>query len=381
MTQRTISVMHLVDTLRVGGVERVAVNLANLLPRAGYRTHLCTTRAEGPFAALLSPAVGRLALARRGRFDLAPFGRLTRYIREQEIRILHAHGSTLFLARLAALVPPYPAVIWHDHYGRYAFNDRPAWLYRGATQRIAGVIAVNHPLVHWSTRVLHIPEERVWYIPNLVEMAPSAANAPALPGRPGKRIVCLANLRPQKDHFNLLAAMHLVRAEDPESHLLLAGDFSDARYKDSVLRRIHELDLARNVSYLGRCEDVASLLDASDVAVLSSLSEGLPVSLLEYGLAGLPAVATEVGQCGEVLAGGAAGLLVPAAAPEALASALLRLLGAPAERARLGQRLRERVASHYGADSILVQIGEVYERVLTRNYAAVPRAQVTECAS
>jgi len=380
-TQGHVAVMHMVDTLRVGGVERVAVNLANLLPRAGYRTHLCTTRGEGPFAGLVSAAVGRLALARRGRFDLAPLGRLTRYIREHEIRILHAHGSALFLARLAALVPPYPAVIWHDHYGRYAFNDRPAWLYRGATRRIAGVIAVNHPLADWSRRTLGIPEERVWYIPNLVEMAASTVAAPELPGNPGKRIVCLANLRPQKDHFNLLAAMRLVASADPESHLLLAGDFSDARYKDSVLRRIGELELAANVSYLGRCEDVASLLEGSDVAVLASLSEGLPVALLEYGLAALPAVATEVGQCGEVLDGGAAGLLVPPAAPDALANALLRLLSAPAERARLGKRLRERVASHYGPDSILEQIGQVYERVLTRNYTAVPRVEVPECAA
>ncbi len=380
MTER-ISIMHMVDTLRVGGVERVAVNLSNLLPRAGYRTHLCTTRAEGPFSALVSPAVGRLALERRGRFDLAPFGRLTHYIREHEIRILHAHGSTLFLARLAALASPYPAVIWHDHYGRYAFNDRPAWLYRAATRRIAGVIAVNHPLADWSMRVLRIPEERVWYIPNLVEMAASPGEAPALPGKPGKRIVCLANLRPQKDHFNLLAAMRLVAAAEPESHLLLAGDFSDAGYKDSVLRRIVELGLERHVSYLGRCEDVARLLAASDVAALSSLSEGLPLALLEYGAAALPAVATEVGQCSEVLAGGVAGLLVPPAAPGALAAALLRLLGAPEERACFGKRLRERVETHYGSDAILEQIAQVYQRVLTRNYTALPRVEATECAS
>jgi len=381
MTRQHIPVMHMVDTLRVGGVERVAVNLANLLPRAGYRTHLCTTRAEGPFSELVSPAVGRLALARRGRFDLAPFGRLTRYIRAHNIRILHAHGSTLFLARLAALVAPFPAVVWHDHYGRYAFNDRPAWLYRAATRRIAGVIAVNHPLADWSRRVLRIPEERVWYIPNLVEMAASAGAPPALPGQPGKRIVCLANLRPQKDHFNLLAAMRLVATAEPEAHLLLAGDFSDAGYKDSVLRRIAELGLERHVSYLGRCEDVARLLAASDVAALSSLSEGLPLALLEYGAAALPAVATEVGQCSEVLEGGAAGLLVPPAAPEALAAALLRLLGAPEERARFGKRLRERVATHYGADAILEQIAQVYQRVLTRNYSALPRVEATEYAS
>src|SRR5216683_3342228 len=120
----SIAVMHIVDALRVGGVERVAVNLANLLPRAGCRTYLCTTREEGPFAALVSPAVGRLSLARRGPLDFAALRRLVVFIRDERIQILHAHGSALFFARLAALFPPFPAVIWHDHYGRYAFNDR-----------------------------------------------------------------------------------------------------------------------------------------------------------------------------------------------------------------------------------------------------------------
>ena len=101
----------------------------------------------------------------------------------------------------------------------------------------------------------------------------------------------------------------------------------------------------------------------------------------ELRAAGLPAVATEVGQCGEVLAGGAAGLLVPPAAPEALAAALLRLLGSSEERARFGKRLRERVATHYGADTIVEQIAQVYQRVLTRNYSALPRVEATECAS
>jgi glycosyltransferase involved in cell wall biosynthesis len=373
--------MHLVDTLRVGGVERVAVSLSNLLPRAGYRTHLCTTRAEGPFAALVADGVGRLCLARSSRFDMSAVRRLVRYIKAHDIRILHAHGSTLFLARLSACFPPYPAVIWHDHYGRHAFNDRPVWLYRAATRGIAGVIAVNHPLADWSRRSLGVPAERVWYIPNLVEKTTVSGAAPELPGVAGKRIVCLANLRPQKDHFNLLTAMTLVRVHDPEAHLLLAGDFSDRNYKEKVIERIQKLDLARHVSYLGRSENVTALLGASDIAVLSSRSEGLPVALLEYGLAGLPAVATDVGQCAEVLEEGEAGLLVPAAAPEALAGALVHLLRAPAERTRLGNRLRMRVESRYGADLILDEIDAVYARVLMSNDSSAPRMEVTECAS
>jgi glycosyltransferase involved in cell wall biosynthesis len=95
----------------------------------------------------------------------------------------------------------------------------------------------------------------------------------------------------------------------------------------------------------------------------------------------LPAVATDVGQCAEVLEEGEAGLLVPASAPEALAGALVRLLRAPAERTRLGNRLRIRVESRYGADLILDEIDAVYARVLMRNDSSASRMEVTECAS
>ncbi|MGP8253010.1 MAG: glycosyltransferase family 4 protein, partial [Terracidiphilus sp.] len=96
-------------------------------------------------------------------------------------------------------------------------------------------------------------------------------------------------------------------------------------YRDTVLARIPALKLDRHVSYLGPQQRVAPILRGCDIGVLSSLSEGLPLSLLEYGAAGLASVATEVGQCGEVLDGGKTGILVPAGSPSRLSEALLRL--------------------------------------------------------
>jgi hypothetical protein len=66
----TVRVMHVIDTLVVGGAERVAVNLANLLPRARYEAHLCTTRSEGMLAHLIAHDVGRLRLWRGWRYDI-----------------------------------------------------------------------------------------------------------------------------------------------------------------------------------------------------------------------------------------------------------------------------------------------------------------------
>src|SRR5579885_2484658 len=95
-----IGVMHVIDTLHIGGAERVAVNLANLLPRDRFRSYLCSTRAGGPLAANVAPHVDYWMLQRRSRFDVSAAMQFARFIREHEIRIVHAHASSLFFCRL-----------------------------------------------------------------------------------------------------------------------------------------------------------------------------------------------------------------------------------------------------------------------------------------
>jgi glycosyltransferase involved in cell wall biosynthesis len=361
---RRVGVMHVLDALRIGGAERVAVNLANLLPQDRYESFLCTTREEGPLSEFVAPHVNRLFLERGSTLDIAAISRLVKFIRTHEIQILHAHASALFFARLASLFPPYPAVVWHDHYGRYAFNDRPVSLYKAVTRRIGGVIAVNGPLADWSRNLLKVPADRVWYIKNLVRLEGGSRHEVQLPGTPGNRIVCVANIRPQKDHANLLQAMVGLKVKFPAAHLLLVGDFADREYCDSVLKQISELGLDRHVTYLGARNDVSAILRSCDIGVLGSLSEGLPLSLLEYGMAGLPAVATNVGQCAEVLDEGAAGILVPPADSQKLADALGSLLAFPERRVALGKRLKQRVEAEYSAEQVVSRICDVYSYVL-----------------
>lgn len=357
-------VMQIVDTLDAGGLERVAVNLANYLPPDCYQSHLCTTRAEGPLARLALPHVQRLRLARSGRFDRQAVRHLVEYVRAHDIRILHAHGSSLFITAVASCCGTQAAVVWHDHFGRYATEQRPAWLYWLATRRVAGVIAVNQPLAAWAREQLRIATERVWFLPNFVCEPAAETAAPGLPGQAGLRVVCVANLRPEKDHLNLLEAMRLVAREVPAAHLLLVGRADNAEYREQVLRVMQQAELAGRVTWLGARADVSSVLRGCDVGVLSSVSEGLPLALLEYGMHALPAVATGVGQCEEVLDGGRAGLLVPPTAPQALADALVQLLRSPVQRLRLGKAFHHRVRRQYSSGRVIQEVCGIYQDLL-----------------
>lgn len=362
-----IGVMQMLDSLSMGGAEKVGVNLANLLPRDRFALTLCTTRREGPLAASVASDVTRLELNRRSRWDWTAVRTLATYIRRQNIRLVHAHGSSLFMARVTACLAGGVPVLWHDHYGRCEFDDRPAALYRLGTHKIDGVIVVNQILADWARRRLHVPDDRVWYVPNLVESPEPARTAPELPGIPGMRIVCVANIRPQKGHVTLLRAISIVTRRYPAAHLLLVGDYADESYYLSVRKQIPALGLENNVTVLGCRTDVPAILVQCDVAVLSSSSEGLPLSLLEYGVVGLPAVATSVGQCAEVLDNGRLGILVPPESPERLADGLMQLLGSPGLRLELGSALRSGTLARYGAPAILKQLCRIYDTVLSRS--------------
>ena len=359
-----ISILHLVDSLAVGGTERVSVNLVNHLPNNRYRLYLATTRHEGPLAVDVAPDVGRLSLSRRHTLDFAGLGKLVVFIRQHNIRLLHAHSSTVFTAVLASLLPPFPKVLWHTHYGGFALEkgvNVPYWL---MARRMDGVIAVNHELAKWSQHTLGKQSKHVWYIPNFVSLPVTSSTPGDLPGTAGSRIICVANQRPQKDHPTLLQAMARVVAAVPAAHLILVGSGSDTAYREKILRMIDELGLQHHVTWLGERPDVAAILRGCDIGVLSSVAEGMPLALIEYGMAKLAAVATTVGQCAEVLANGRAGLLVPPSAPEPLAQAILQFLENPDQRATMREHFYQHVQSRYSASTVIDQIYAVYDQIL-----------------
>ncbi len=357
-------VLHLTDSLALGGAERVAVNLANLTPRERYRVFFCATRAEGPLHRELAQDVVKICLSRRRRFDLPALKRLIDFIRANDIGLLHAHSTALFVAVQASLFAPHPRVIWHDHFGRYETEERSVAIYRLMTRRVSGVLSVNQQLADWSVNRLKLPFDKVWYVPNFVaEVAGNGAEFD-LPGISGKRIVCVANLRPEKDHLTLLRALALVVRREPEARLLLVGAVSDQNHFAAIQEEIARLGLDHQVSIMKEQRNIASILRGCDIGALSSVSEGLPLALIEYGKAGLPAIATRVGQCAEALDDGKAGIIVPAREPEKLAEALLSLLSSTERRKALGQAFKQRVDSIYSPGPIIERICQAYDLIL-----------------
>src|SRR2546428_166137 len=135
---------------------------------------------------------------------------------------------------------------------------------------------------------------------------------------------------------------------------------------DALSARARGLGLADRVHLLGLRSDVAAILAVADVFALPSLSEGLPLALLEAMFAGCPIVASDVGEVGVALAHGEAGVLVEPGNPQALAAALDRLLRDPHRARELGERAVRRATAEYGVSQMVHRYAGAYEELLGR---------------
>jgi glycosyltransferase involved in cell wall biosynthesis len=172
-------------------------------------------------------------------------------------------------------------------------------------------------------------------------------------------ILSVGRLTPQKGFGHLLQAFARAREKFSNAVLVIAGT---GRLLDSLNQQIHALDLGGRVFLLGQRDDVPRLLAVADIYVNSSLLEGTPVSVLEAMAAGLPIVATSVGDTPHLL-DSASGILVPPAQPDALADALINLLGDPKRRVALGKAARTRIEKEYSPQAWTHNLLTLYSKL------------------
>lgn len=346
----TFRIIQLIDSLEAGGAETMAVNLANALSAKVAFSGIVTTRAEGALKKNVDTTVNYLFLKKKSAIDFKAIYNLRTYCKINRISVLHAHSTSLFLAVLVKITMPKLKVIWHDHYGNSEFlNRRPHTFLRIAMQVTDGAIAVNGKLKDWITSTLNF--SNTIFLPNFAAVR-AAPPQTKLKGEEDFRIVCLANLREQKNHILLVEVAAKLKNTHPNWTFHFIGkDFNDAVSK-KIRTLIAKLDLQQHVFLYGSCDDTSHILSQTNIAVLSSKSEGLPVALLEYGMQALPTLCTNVGEISSVIDDGKNGYLAPSNDIDAFYDKLVLLIN-DNNRALLGTALNKKVASIYSEKLIV----------------------------
>lgn len=369
-------VVHVVLSLNVGGLERLLLKLLAHTDRARYAPVVCAIDEPGVLAPELAKLDIPLRVMPRGRGLNPRFAvQLSSFLRSEDARIVHTHNASPHLygalaarlLRMRSLRGHLPQIV-HTKHGR---ND-PADPRKVLVNRISGaltdrVVAVSDDIAALAVNVEHVDARKVVTILNGIdteEYRPSADPRPARArlGVPegGFHVGCVARLAAVKDHANLLDAFARLRAGRPDAHLTLIGDGAERR---SLEDRAARLGLHGAVTFTGERGDIAPLLQAFDVFALSSLSEGISLTLLEAAAAGLPIVATDVGGNGDVVLEGTSGLLVPPRDPERFAAALEEIARRP-DRGAMGQNGRERVQRRFSIERMARAYHDLYAELL-----------------
>lgn len=372
------NVLHLIDSFREGGSERQAVQLARLLDETGrYSIRIACLNNDGPLRRELGGLeAGNIRCYPLNRFydhnSLIQIRRLSEYLREEKIDILHTHCfyTNVFGIASGALARS-PARIA----SRRESNKRSApkriverAAYRRAHRIIANCEEVRRQLIEEG-----IPSEKIETVYNGVDSRrldqsglPSRVKtleSLKLPSFGSHRFVAiLANIREVKDHATFLRAARRVCDEIPDAVFVLAGG---GPLIEPMRLLAKKLGLERETFFLGRCDNVAELLNISDVCVLSSRSEGFSNAILEYMAAGKPIVSTDVGGIREATGDGEAGYLVPAGDEASMAKHITYLLRHPEEARAMGERGRAIVERRFSCENQLNQIETLYDRLLS----------------
>lgn len=296
--------------------------------------------------------------------------------------VVHTHRYVLRYTLLPMLFCRVPVRVHTVHNVAQKEVDRVGKLVHWIAFRLGGVVPVSISREVANTvravygRSIHTP-----VIYNGIPTACFVLRAGRDNAKGEKDVVLLhvGRFAPQKNHLLLIEAFALAVKEYPTMQLWLVGD---GPLQPAVERLVKEKGLEEKVLFLGIRDDVPKLLADSDVFILPSDWEGVPLTVLEAMAAGKPVIATAVGGVPELVEDGATGVLVPPRDPEALAQGILRLVKDPDLRRRMGKAARERALEHFDISRTAREYEALYLKLFKecgRAWCSLPGGLACSC--
>ncbi|MFQ6027324.1 MAG: glycosyltransferase [Dehalococcoidia bacterium] len=374
--RKPIKVFVLIKGLEVGGAEKL---LTTTLPCANrddfeYEVGYLVPGKDALSQELEQQGIPVFCLGQSRFYDMRVILRLAKLLRQRQVDILHIHlPFPGIIGRIAGRLAGVSRIVYSEHSPVHRYHALTRLASRLTYSWNDAVIAVSNE-VYKSVEQYYgsLRRSRLLTIYNGIEDPAAADPTGSNDTRESVRqelgipegnsvVINVAGFRPEKGHFRLLQAAELVLPGNPQVTFLLVGQ---GETEEAVRAEVSRLGLEKSFVFAGFRNDIPRLPRASDLFLLASDYEGLPVSLLEAMGAGLPSVSTRVGGVPEVVEEGVEGLMVSPEDPEQMAEAVLRLLGDADTRLRMGQAGLDRVNRQFSVQRMVDQTEGLYRELL-----------------
>jgi glycosyltransferase involved in cell wall biosynthesis len=365
-------VCQLLHTLHVGGAEVLAARLARRLRDRVRFVFICLDELGTLGQQLRDEGFAVEVVGRRPGLDWRCACRLSRLLRRHGVQVVHAHQYTPFFYALATRLLFCSIPILFTEHGRH-HPDYPRRkrmvVNRLMLRRRDRVVGVGEAVRQALIVNEGFPARRIEVVYNGIDeqaFRATGQDREAIRAEVGLAaddfvILQVARLDYLKDHGTAIRTLARVVPRMSRARLVLVGEGPEG---PAIQDLVGQLGLKEHVRLLGLRQDVARLLRAADLFLLTSVSEGIPLTIIEAMCAGLPVVSTRVGGTGEVVLDGESGFLAPARDDGALAEAVLRLGGDPEWRLRLGVNGRERARALFSEARMAERYFRLYTEML-----------------
>jgi glycosyltransferase involved in cell wall biosynthesis len=294
---------------------------------------------------------------------------ILRVVTKRRIQLIHAHEFYMnALGAIVSRITGIPLIATVHGKGYYPEKRRRNAIYRMTAAQAAVVVTVSRDLRDFFCQATRTPRIRVQVIYNGIDWRalsdakrdPSLLESVGIP--PDAPVVgTVGSLYPVKGQVHLISAARTILQYRPKTHVVILGQ---GGLENDLAAQAEAFDIQDRIHLLGYRDDVAKWLGSMDVFTLPSLSEGLPLSLLEAMAAGIPTVITQVGGMPEAVCHGQTGFIVPPGDSEALAGKIMFLLDNPVVAAEVAAAARRRVRALFSQDRMVSEYRVLYQRAL-----------------
>ncbi|MBN2570313.1 MAG: glycosyltransferase [Deltaproteobacteria bacterium] len=367
---KKVKVVHIVENLDVGGLEKIIASIVKNLDREKYETEVWCLSKGGVIAQEIENAGSKMKIVGMSSYyNPVNILRLSVMLRKTQTDIMHTHGYFAgTFGRLSAIVVRIPVVITHVHSTYFGYTKRNMLIERILSHFTDKIICISHAVKKFVVDNEGISRKRVHVIYNGIES-------------PGERedrlsrvalgiddkdivIVTVASLVPNKGHKVLLDAFHVLSLKHENVRLLLIGD---GILRNELERYAERLNLYDRVIFTGVSSDVYLLLRLSDIFVLPTVErEGLGIAIIEAMACGLPVVGSRLGGIPEVIQDQKNGFLFTPGNSQELAQVLGLLVSDGNLRNAAGNAGRKIFAETFTAEEMTRRIEMLYDRFLKR---------------
>jgi glycosyltransferase involved in cell wall biosynthesis len=361
-----MKIAHVVDSMEVGGAETLVLQMCHLQREQGHEPEVYAVAALGPLGEQMR-AAGFLVQSNVGRGLSDASLHFLQIFRSSRPDVVHLHNPTpTMYAAPAARLAGVPSIVSTRHSlvapPRNLTMERK---YRIAAKFCDWIVGICEATTSNIREAGCAPDRKIVTVYNgAVPITPTPLDQ--RPAKTGFTLLFVGRLEPVKNLQFLLTAFRAAVAQVPEMQLWIVGDGTE---RGRLEEATDQLGIRPNVTFWGRQLDVAPFFTAADVFVMSSVSEGLPMSLLQALSCGLPAVTTDVGGMAEVVRLAGAGMTVRGRSADEMAMAVLRLARNQPERERLGKNAEAAFNTYFTLSATTANYMKLYKtsrRVMRR---------------